>query len=314
MGNLQKVVYLTEAQAQELFTNGTITVGGVTVTYSADDLYVTPAGDVVDVQINGSSIVNNGVANIPYIGQNTAGVAKTNNAIGLAVNANGELYPYKAPDADIKSASNQYRPIVPYNQHKSVFYGLAKCAGDSTQSSSDNAVGVYTDTAKVAIQKMMGIYEAPFELIREDTFTNAVEANHEVTVDSNGNAFELTDVVLFFELPKQDTASSVKGNFIFYDGNTKKAQGSYNNTTQQANANANGLYMAAENKNGLIYVWQKLVTATTNSGAVNMVYREDFPANTSAIFVDASFKVTKVLISQVTGTGHYKLYGRRKWN
>ena len=42
MGNLQKVVYLSEAQAQELFTNETITVDGVTVNYSADDLYLTP--------------------------------------------------------------------------------------------------------------------------------------------------------------------------------------------------------------------------------------------------------------------------------
>ena len=49
MGNLQKVVYLSESQAQELFTNETITVDGVTVNYSADDLYLTPdnSGDFV---------------------------------------------------------------------------------------------------------------------------------------------------------------------------------------------------------------------------------------------------------------------------
>jgi len=49
--SLQKIVYLTEAQAQTLFANGTITVDGVTVTYSADDLYVTPASPAAEVSI-----------------------------------------------------------------------------------------------------------------------------------------------------------------------------------------------------------------------------------------------------------------------
>lgn len=51
MANLQKVVYMTEAQLQTLFTNGSITVDGVTVTYSANDLYVTPASPAAEVTI-----------------------------------------------------------------------------------------------------------------------------------------------------------------------------------------------------------------------------------------------------------------------
>ena len=43
MANLGKVVYLTDAQYQTLVANGTITVGQTTVTYSDNDLYVTPA-------------------------------------------------------------------------------------------------------------------------------------------------------------------------------------------------------------------------------------------------------------------------------
>ena len=43
MANLGKVVYLTDAQYQTLVANGTITVDGVTVNYSENDLYVTPA-------------------------------------------------------------------------------------------------------------------------------------------------------------------------------------------------------------------------------------------------------------------------------
>ena len=42
MGNLQKIVYLSQAEYETLVTNGTITKDGVTITYSQDDLYITP--------------------------------------------------------------------------------------------------------------------------------------------------------------------------------------------------------------------------------------------------------------------------------
>lgn len=45
MSTLRNVVYLTEAQLEELRRNGTITVDGVTIDYSDDDLYVTPTDD-----------------------------------------------------------------------------------------------------------------------------------------------------------------------------------------------------------------------------------------------------------------------------
>lgn len=42
MGNLNKIVYLTEAQLATLIHDGSITVGGQTVTYNANDIYMTP--------------------------------------------------------------------------------------------------------------------------------------------------------------------------------------------------------------------------------------------------------------------------------
>lgn len=42
MSTLGKIVYLSEAQASELFANGSITVDETTITYSANDLYLTP--------------------------------------------------------------------------------------------------------------------------------------------------------------------------------------------------------------------------------------------------------------------------------
>jgi len=56
----------------------------------------------------------------------------------------------------IKYGTNKWNPIVSEHQHESTFYGLAKAAGDSTQSQSNNAVGTYTTEAKAAIRSMLG--------------------------------------------------------------------------------------------------------------------------------------------------------------
>ena len=51
MPNYQKrIVYLSDAQYQQLILNGSITVDGVTITYSDSDVYVTPmsAGVTMD--------------------------------------------------------------------------------------------------------------------------------------------------------------------------------------------------------------------------------------------------------------------------
>lgn len=49
--------------------------------------------------------------------------------------------------------------VAPYTQHESTFYGLAKAAGDTTQSQSSNTVGTYTESAKSAISTMLNTPE-----------------------------------------------------------------------------------------------------------------------------------------------------------
>jgi len=117
--------------------------------------------NVDDVQVNGTSVVNNGVANIPIAGENTIGVVKVAyGSQGLYVHSTtNQLIISKASDANVKTGTEQMKPIVPYNQHMSVFYGLAKAAGDTTMSSSSNAVGTYTDSAKASIKAMLGIVD-----------------------------------------------------------------------------------------------------------------------------------------------------------
>lgn len=112
------------------------------------------SGYLTDVQINGTSIVSDGVANVPVAGTNSLGVVQTHPDYGISTVLN-TLIINTANDTRIKAGASANTPITPYNQHKSVFYGLAKAAGDTTQSQSSNAVGNYTEDAKSAISEML---------------------------------------------------------------------------------------------------------------------------------------------------------------
>ena len=269
-------------------------------------------GKVQDVQVNGTSVLNNGVANIPIAKSNVLGVVKPN-SMGININSYGEISVSKAGSNVIKAGTNTYAPIVSSNQHESVFYGLTKAAGVD-MSSSNNAVGTYTDAAKVAIQKMLGVYEAPWELIREDTFTNATEATHLITVDGNGQPFELTDAVLMFETPTQNTAASASGLLVLTDGTTNIAGIYCGSWTQPENAAPRGIWIVAEEKNGLVFVYGRCPSSSTNMQLLYQSYNEGFAYGQAQSIVESTnFIVRGAKIANVTGTGHYKLYGKRKW-
>ena len=110
---------------------------------------------VTDVQINGTSILADGVANIPPAKSGTLGLVKMGQ--GLSVNAEGALFTQFADPNRIKAENSYYMPITPVYQHVAAFYGLAHAAGDTTQKTSSNAVGTYTEEAKTAIRTMLGI-------------------------------------------------------------------------------------------------------------------------------------------------------------
>ena len=295
---------------------------GNVVTYEnepeeARELFPNIQEGVQDVLIDGTSIVDeNGDADIPMASTQKPGVVMI--GAGLGLNANKRLTISPASLADIKTGTlTSVGPIIPSRQNASSFYGLASAAGDTTQAQSDNAVGNYTDAAKIAIQKMLGIYEAPWELIAEETFTNETEANKTITTDSNGQPFELTDVVLLFETPQQETASA-KGNYgslTLNDGTDNIGVVYCGVWTQAANGDATGCALFAENKNGLFVVSGKGKSTSTNMGNLMMNYvvglGNQYGQYSGVKF--GTFITRKVIIPAVTGSGHYILYGRRKW-
>ena len=149
----------------ETFTTGSIRGEQGQQGESGDDYVLTQAdkaeiagmvdAPVTDVQINGTSILADGVANIPPATSGTLGLVRMGQ--GLSVNAGGALFTQFADPNRIKAENSYYMPITPVYQHVAAFYGLAHAAGDTTQKTSSNAVGTYTEEAKTAIRTMLGI-------------------------------------------------------------------------------------------------------------------------------------------------------------
>ena len=118
------------------------------------------------------------VKNTDYATNDTRGIVKGTTSGGVWTE-DGIVNINCAKLADTKSGTNAYRPIVPSHQHEAAFYGLAKAAGDSSQSSSSNTVGTYTDTAKSAIRSMLGVQSATVvENISGTTPTITATENH----------------------------------------------------------------------------------------------------------------------------------------
>ena len=238
--------------------------GDTEVEYRADpDLYIQrkmPEVPVDDVQINGTSIVQDGVANVPIAGANGRLGAVTLSAIyGVNANASGTLFSVFANDTLVKGGTESYRSIVPYNQHKSVFYGLAKAASDTTQSKSSNAVGNYTDNAKDKIQTMLGVSPliAPHE---SDPFESAHVIGELFII--NGKLYRAKTALTAGEYINEGTNVEVVDVAEVLDGKVDDVQ--INGTSIISDGVANIPY-AAYNKAGVVQVNASRGTAMSGS-------------------------------------------------
>lgn len=107
---------------------------------------------VDDVQINGTSIVSNSIAEIPIATYNNVGLLRPDNA-SLGIN-NGQLIIKDRPLAYYKGATTSNTAVVCSSQHLATFYGLAKVAGHNEKNST-LPVGTYTEEAKSSISDML---------------------------------------------------------------------------------------------------------------------------------------------------------------
>lgn len=171
---------------------------------------------------------------------------------------------------------------------------------------------------------MLGIYEAPWELINEETFMNETEADYIISTDANGEPFELTDMAILFETPQQATESKWGGCIGIHIWITATAaripRFECGSCTQAANTIAHIASVHMRQIGNSVEMYRATNATVSNTGALG--YRVAaglaglYDTNTDRIF----FSLTQgtvyadwVKIEKVTGTGHYKLYGKRKW-
>ena len=114
---------------------------------------------ITDVQINGESILQDGVADIPIASETVAGVVKIDLNYGIGISpSTGKIGIDVANSSNIKNGSATTKSLVPWHQHTAVFYGLAKAAGHDEKNST-LPVGQYTEEAKSAIRTMLGLQD-----------------------------------------------------------------------------------------------------------------------------------------------------------
>jgi hypothetical protein len=143
---------------------------------------------VQDVQVNGVSVLTDGVANVPKTNLNTWGATRI------------------ATSGYIKAGDTANYSICPWLQHESTFYGLAKAAG-SDMASSSNPVGTYTDAAKIAIREMLGLPRyVDWELINDITVAEDT-SQIDIATDSNGQPFELRKLMVIFSAGPSTTGT-----------------------------------------------------------------------------------------------------------
>lgn len=111
-------------------------------------------GAVQDVQVNGISVLQDGVANVPVATANALGISRPGSSINIS--GTGALDFRAVGASEVKSGTSYVRALTPERQHASAFYGLAKAAG-ADMASSSNPIGTYTEAAKSAISTMLGI-------------------------------------------------------------------------------------------------------------------------------------------------------------
>ena len=107
------------------------------------------SGLVKDVQVNGTTVVADGVANIPASKNGKYGVIRTLVAYGVDVGADGQLVLIKAENSVIDSRASNYRAIVPQNLDYAV--KAAMCDGKGA---------AWTDVEQTAARTRMGAVSA----------------------------------------------------------------------------------------------------------------------------------------------------------
>ena len=157
------------------------------------------------------------------------------------------------------------------------------------------------------------MYEAPWELIREDTFTNETEADYTINSDTNGQSFELTDIYLevWLTADTQEASAGSGGRIDTYYGDILYFTQYLGATSIAVGGYPKGSWLLIENANGAI-IRQNTVYATMGTDRNNVAAPNRVDTNRSHV-IFGNYIFNRIVIKAITGTGNYRLYGKRKW-
>lgn len=121
---------------------------------------------LTDVQVNGTSIVTDGVAEMPIAMLPKSGYAAGNFGVvalkpyrGIAQNNEDKSLFLAYPSAnELKQGIETFKAVTVATQYSATFYGLAKAAGHDEKNST-LPVGTYSEEAKTAIRTMLGLQD-----------------------------------------------------------------------------------------------------------------------------------------------------------
>ena len=121
------------------FTGGKVLIS--TADGDITESNISSTGVVTDVQVNSTSIILSGVANIPIASTTDFGVVKVynNKAYGLGFGGTGVLQVASASDAELLAKSQAYKPVVPSNLDYAVKVGITTNTNTLTSSEQTTA-------------------------------------------------------------------------------------------------------------------------------------------------------------------------------
>ena len=207
--------------------------------------------------------LSNYVQKTDYASTTNAGVVRLVTNGGLIQNTIGNstyLLIDSATEQNNKNGTLVQKPISPNTLNSAVFYGLARAAGDTSQTSSSNAVGTYTDDAKSAIRTMLGVSSSAdvsnkadkADTVLDTTLSRGRKEN--TTVGTGSFAFGLNLEASGTGSHAEGMLSIASGNYSHAEGRETTANGANshaegrNTTASSASSHAEGNYSTASGK------------------------------------------------------------------
>lgn len=150
---------------------------------------------VDDIQINGTSIVSDGVANIPLTKQNQLGVSYVQANRGVSILGDGGLFINKASHGIIDGRLSAYLPIV---ADETLDYAVkqAMCDGKGAE---------WTDAEKASARARMGVGD--FVLLNDITVSSDTNLL-ELSTDSANSPYKLKGIIIVLDMAQGSASSS----------------------------------------------------------------------------------------------------------